>query len=85
MDGENFCGRTKVSLTQGSRPPSPVSTDVSPAPVATVPCEATEWNEGWHLRFGLVELDPQTQVRTPRASARLYSEIIRKNKNGFGG
>lgn len=43
-----------------------------------------EWNEGWHLRFGLVELDPQTQARTPRASAQLYSEIIRKSRNGFG-
>jgi beta-glucosidase len=43
-----------------------------------------EWNEGWHLRFGLVELDPRTQLRTPRASAGLYSEIIRKSRNGFG-
>lgn len=43
-----------------------------------------EWNEGWHLRFGLIELDPQTQARTPRPSAQLYSEIIRRSRNGWG-
>jgi len=39
-----------------------------------------EWNEGWRLRFGLVELDPETQSRTLRASARLFSEIVRHNR-----
>ena len=38
-----------------------------------------EWNEGWKLRFGLVALDPETQQRTLRGSARLFSEIIRDN------
>jgi beta-glucosidase len=38
-----------------------------------------EWAEGWALRFGLVELDPATQERTPRPSARLFSQIIRAN------
>jgi beta-glucosidase len=38
-----------------------------------------EWAEGWALRFGLVALDPETQVRTPRRSAELYSQIIREN------
>jgi len=38
-----------------------------------------EWAEGWALRFGLVALDEQTQVRTLRPSARLYTEIIRAN------
>jgi beta-glucosidase len=38
-----------------------------------------EWSEGWHLRFGLVDLDPVTQVRTPRPSASLYSTIAREN------
>lgn len=41
-----------------------------------------EWNEGWHLRFGLIELDPQTQARRPRPSAKLYEEIIRNSGNG---
>jgi beta-glucosidase len=36
-----------------------------------------EWAEGWALRFGLVALEQETQVRTPRPSARLYSAIIR--------
>ncbi len=36
-----------------------------------------EWAEGWALRFGLVALDQETQERTPRPSARLYSDIIR--------
>ncbi|MGC9334278.1 MAG: glycoside hydrolase family 1 protein, partial [Anaerolineae bacterium] len=38
-----------------------------------------EWAEGWGLRFGLVALDPETQQRTPRPSAQLYSDIIREN------
>jgi beta-glucosidase len=43
-----------------------------------------EWNEGWHLRFGLIELDPATQERRPRPSAGIYAEIIRKSRNGTG-
>jgi beta-glucosidase len=38
-----------------------------------------EWNEGWRLRFGLVALDPETQQRTMRSSAKLFSEIARGN------
>ncbi len=38
-----------------------------------------EWAEGWASRFGLVALDEKTQVRTPRPSAHLYSDIIRAN------
>jgi beta-glucosidase len=38
-----------------------------------------EWAEGWALRFGLVALDVETQARTPRPSAGLYSDIIRAN------
>jgi beta-glucosidase len=38
-----------------------------------------EWAEGWALRFGLVALDEKTQIRTPRPSAELYSQIIQAN------
>ena len=38
-----------------------------------------EWNEGWHLRFGLFELDPVTQMRKPRPSAQLYARLIRES------
>lgn len=38
-----------------------------------------EWSEGWHLRFGLVELDPATQARRPRPSAAVYERICRAN------
>jgi beta-glucosidase/6-phospho-beta-glucosidase/beta-galactosidase len=38
-----------------------------------------EWSEGWHLRFGLIGLDPQTQERTWRPSAQIYSAIARSN------
>lgn len=37
-----------------------------------------EWGEGWHLRFGLFELDPATQKRTPRPSAQLYARLIKE-------
>jgi beta-glucosidase len=38
-----------------------------------------EWTEGWTLRFGLVQLDPNTQVRTMRPSAKLYALIAAAN------
>lgn len=38
-----------------------------------------EWNQGWQARFGLIELDPQTQERIPRRSASMFGEICRAN------
>jgi beta-glucosidase len=38
-----------------------------------------EWAEGWTVRFGLIELDPETQERTPRPSAYLYRDICQAN------
>jgi beta-glucosidase len=36
-----------------------------------------EWAQGYAKRFGLYRVDPQTQVRTPKSSARFYRELIR--------
>lgn len=38
-----------------------------------------EWSEGWEAPFGLIALDPSTQVRCPRPSLALYGEIARSN------
>ena len=38
-----------------------------------------EWAEGWTLRFGLIELEPETQERRPRPSADLYTAIVQGN------
>jgi len=38
-----------------------------------------EWERGWTQRFGLWELDTQTQARTKRKSAELYETICREN------
>lgn len=38
-----------------------------------------EWNEGWGVRFGLIELDLPTQRRIPRSSASMFGEICRAN------
>jgi beta-glucosidase len=38
-----------------------------------------EWSAGWTMRFGLWELDPETQTRRKRPSADLYAEICREN------
>ena len=43
--------------------------------------DSFEWTEGWRLRFGLYELDPQTQARRPRPSAQVYAQIV--NANGL--
>jgi beta-glucosidase len=38
-----------------------------------------EWERGWTQRFGLIELDPQSQERQWRSSGKLYSEICHSN------
>jgi beta-glucosidase len=38
-----------------------------------------EWERGWTQRFGLWELDIDTQIRRKRTSADLYGEICREN------
>jgi beta-glucosidase len=38
-----------------------------------------EWVEGWTTPFGLIHLDPETQQRTLRDSARLYGKIAESN------
>ncbi len=40
-----------------------------------------EWNEGFDMKFGLVEIDPADPdlKRVPRPSAAVYSQIIRQN------
>jgi len=36
-----------------------------------------EWAEGWSARFGLIEVDPVSQERRIRDSARVYERICR--------
>jgi beta-glucosidase len=36
-----------------------------------------EWSHGYSKRFGIVHVDYRTQKRTPKESARFYSEVIR--------
>jgi beta-glucosidase len=38
-----------------------------------------EWSLGYSKRFGIVHVDYETQQRTPKASARFYSRVIRSN------
>ncbi len=38
-----------------------------------------EWTDGYRRRFGIVHNDFATQVRTPKLSARWYSEVIAGN------
>lgn len=39
-----------------------------------------EWNYGWKHRFGLWELDTETQARSARPSARMYADICRASR-----
>jgi beta-glucosidase len=43
-----------------------------------------EWNHGYAKRFGIVHVDRSTQRRTPKASARFYSDVIRTNGEILG-
>ena len=38
-----------------------------------------EWSAGFTKRFGLVHVDFETLVRTPKSSAEWYREVIRTN------
>jgi beta-glucosidase len=44
-----------------------------------------EWSLGYSKRFGIVHVDYATQKRTPKASARFYSEVIRTQGAVLGG
>jgi beta-glucosidase len=39
-----------------------------------------EWAEGYDKRFGIVHVDYETQVRTPKDSARWYADLIRRHR-----
>ncbi len=41
-----------------------------------------EWSHGFRMRFGLVHVDYDTQVRTPRDSALWYRDVIARNGLG---
>jgi beta-glucosidase len=43
-----------------------------------------EWALGYSKRFGIVHVDFQTQRRTPKASARFYSQVIASNGKALG-
>ncbi len=44
-----------------------------------------EWAYGYAKRFGIVHVDYETQRRTPKSSARFYSQVIRSNGAVLGG
>lgn len=43
-----------------------------------------EWSLGFSKRFGILHVDFATQKRTPKASAKLYSQIIATNGGALG-
>jgi len=43
-----------------------------------------EWSLGYAKRFGIVHVDFATQRRTPKASARLYADVIRTRGAALG-
>jgi beta-glucosidase len=43
-----------------------------------------EWSFGYARRFGIVHVDYDTQVRTPKDSARAYAEVLRRHREAHG-
>jgi beta-glucosidase len=39
-----------------------------------------EWAEGYATRFGIVRVDFETQLRTPKESARWYAQVVAENR-----
>jgi len=44
-----------------------------------------EWAHGYGKRFGLVHVDFDTLVRTPKRSALWYADTIARHRTGAGG
>lgn len=44
-----------------------------------------EWAEGWRQRFGLVHVDPDTQVRTPKSSAHWLRTLQGQRRSALSG
>ena len=45
-----------------------------------------EWAHGYERRFGIVRVDYETQLRTPKASAHWYADVCRTGRvPGTGG
>jgi len=42
-----------------------------------------EWQHGYGMRFGLVHVDYETQVRTPKRSANWYAGLIARTRSGL--
>jgi len=43
-----------------------------------------EWAAGFSKKYGIVHLDPQTQARTPKRSAKWYADVIRAHREAHG-
>ena len=43
-----------------------------------------EWASGYAKRFGIVAVDPRTQDRQLKASARFYADVIRTRGGALG-
>ena len=46
--------------------------------------DSFEWDRGWTQRYGLIEMDPETQERRWRPSGSLYSDICRSGSISSG-
>ncbi len=44
-----------------------------------------EWSYGYGKRFGIVHVDFSTLARTPKASAKFYSDVIRSHGTSLAG
>ena len=44
-----------------------------------------EWAFGYDKRFGLIQVDRNTQARTPKESARFYRDVVRSNGGSLAG
>lgn len=40
-----------------------------------------EWAEGWHMKFGLYEMNPETRERRLRDGSKAYVEIVRRSQH----
>ena len=78
-DAEDSCGRATWSSTCTRSGGRSTSTCPIKGYFHWSLVDNFEWERGWTQRFGLWELDVETQARRKRPSADLYAEICREN------
>jgi hypothetical protein len=79
MENSSYSSARPVAANRRCCGGSPDSTKSTRGYLTWSLLDNLEWSLGYSKRFGIVHVDFETQERTPKDSAKLYSRIIASN------